>query len=67
MTASETPLTCEYCDNSPATQVIIVDHRRIGRNTSLVCAPCGAEAEPEARKVFGLVWRYTLTPLEVAA
>lgn len=63
MPEQENPLTCEYCCNSPATQAFVLHYRHIGRDTALVCAPCGDKAEPHARR-FGPVWRYAITPIK---
>ncbi|WP_101791001.1 hypothetical protein [Nonomuraea indica] len=57
------PLTCEWCRNRPAGQLVVTDWHAIGRRTSLVCDPCGDEGEPDARSVGAIVWRYALTPL----
>lgn len=59
------PLTCQWCSNSPASQVAIVDWPAIGRRISLVCDPCG-DGESDATRVGAMVWRYRLTPIKEA-
>lgn len=65
--AEAAPLTCEWCRNSPATQVFSVDRLGLGRQTDFVCAPCGNVEEPHARRTWGQVWRFRLTPFQEAA
>lgn len=63
MPESETPLTCQWCRKSPVEQAFVLHWRHIGRDTSLVCEPCGDKGESDARR-FGPVWRFNITPIK---
>lgn len=69
MSDQENPLTCEYCDNTPATQVFSADVFKLGRHTTFCCPACGDEQEFHARRLDrnGHVWRYTITPIKEKA
>ncbi|KAB8186907.1 hypothetical protein FH608_046300 [Nonomuraea phyllanthi] len=60
----ETPITCEWCRNSPATQAFVFYFKRIQRKTSLVCEPCGDRGEQDVARNDPVVWRYRLTPIK---
>ena len=57
------PLTCEYCRNSPATCLLVVDFE-YSRVKSTVCEPCGMRSQPDAAKVAKSAWLYALRALE---
>ncbi|MEV0236930.1 hypothetical protein [Nonomuraea sp. NPDC050786] len=57
------PITCEVCSDSPATQALVVDYPHIGKATTFLCEPCGHEQEPHARRL-GVVWRFHLVPVQ---
>ncbi|MER7361890.1 hypothetical protein [Nonomuraea wenchangensis] len=61
------PLTCQWCRNQPAAQVVIADWPAVGRHTSLVCDPCGDKAASDAHGSGVLLFRYQLTPIKEKA
>lgn len=67
--AEAAPLTCEYCSNSPATQVFSADVFKLGRHTTFTCGPCADEQEFHVRRLDrnAHVWRYRLTPIKEKA
>lgn len=64
---SEIPLTCQWCRNKPAAQLVVADWPKIGRRESLVCDPCGDRTPSDVRGVRVMVWRYRLTPIKEPA
>lgn len=60
-------LTCEYCENTAATQVFSADVFKLGRHTTFCCGPCGDEQEHHVRRLNGQVWRYRISPLRESA
>jgi len=61
------PIACEYCDDSPATQVFAADVFNMGRHTTFCCGPCGDEQESHVHRLKGQVWRFTITPIKETA
>ena len=61
--AEAAPLTCEYCDNSPATQVFSADVFKMGRQTTFCCPACGDEQEYHIHRLKGQMWRFSIAPL----
>jgi hypothetical protein len=55
------PLTCEYCRNSPATRLIVVDFE-YSRVKAVVCEPCGRRSLPDAARVAQSAWLFALIP-----
>jgi hypothetical protein len=67
MPETEALLTCEYCCNTPATQVFSADVFKLGRHTTFTCAACGDEQEHHVLRLRGQVWRYEITPIKETA
>lgn len=54
-------LTCEYCRNTPAASLLVVDFE-YSRVKALVCKPCGERSQPDAAKVAKAAWLFELAP-----
>ncbi|MFB4265339.1 hypothetical protein ACBJ32_16930 [Nonomuraea sp. GTA35] len=61
------PLTCQWCRNQPAAQLIVVDWPSIGRRTSLVCDSCGDRTRSDVQHADVILFRYRLTPIKEKA
>lgn len=62
------PLTCEYCDHTPATHLLVAD-LSMGRSAHLVCGPCGERNIGYARRIAksaSSAWLFTLIPATAA-
>lgn len=61
------PITCQWCRNSPATQVFVYYFQRIKRRADLVCASCGDSGQRDAHRGDLVWWRFHLVPIKEKA